>query len=728
MGQQMTMFDWMDWLDEQKNIRKSDVEVSEQTVPGEQQENKSKMLEDFGEKIGGARKDVWRIRGLMLEDTAQMNPAERNKYVKKENVWKKPDYEQMVKEGTPVRVAWFIKQMRDAAPTSPSYSRAENTEEERKKRQDEYISFISELKEAVMEVDSEEKVKSFFKDFFMGQGYLAPKTSYYVNLTEKSHGYINNKLLKAAQVSSFYKYDRDIKAKQFCFDEEQKLLDGFEFIKYDKAKLFFSKDYSERDVLEYKVPGGTRFFYPTGEMAEAKNWLEGTYFITYKHKIFSFNHPGLEEAKETARMTAEKWQEEKGTTESKERKGRYTPPQLEHLKRTGEDVRHGQDMSGEDFIKDFSIRGGEFGNWLNDNDRRESVNLCYEAFHDLAKALDILPTDISLNGRLAIAFGARGRGNALAHYEVEREVINITKMRGAGSLGHEWGHALDDILRKEQNFKGLGVYENVPYMKEFMNNLKYKPVPPNACFDMDRRKAMSEKRGLPMVDMTIAELEAGGYPFLSIYPVSPEVAVAVKEYADEIHLYHLTTDGNKRNVESLEEIKELAGKGEVLAVEQKEWDKKALAGELNYSSRETTEFYKNAVALDSAFSKQDKGYWHSNEELFARAFACYVKDKLAEQGLRNDYLCGHADCGVSTDAHGELIRAYPTGEERKQINRAFDAFIQDFKDKELLHSRQGQSMERNDALKGDLEAFRKKPETEHRQEHGKDERKFAMQR
>lgn len=48
--------------------------------------------------------------------------------------------------------------------------------------------------------------------------------------------------------------------------------------------------------------------------------------------------------------------------------------------------------------------------------------------------------------RLAIAFGSRGKGNALAHYEPSRAVINLTKMKGAGSLAHEFGHALDDML------------------------------------------------------------------------------------------------------------------------------------------------------------------------------------------------------------------------------------------------------------------------------------------
>ena len=43
------------------------------------------------------------------------------------------------------------------------------------------------------------------------------------------------------------------------------------------------------------------------------------------------------------------------------------------------------------------------------------------------------------------------------------------------------------------------------------------------------------------------------------------------------------------------------------------------------------DFYRNAVLLDenrSCAGNQNGCYWHSNAELFARAFACYIKDKL----------------------------------------------------------------------------------------------------
>lgn len=47
--------------------------------------------EDFGEKIGGARKDLWKERGLYTEDLETMNEREAERFVRKENIWKRPD-------------------------------------------------------------------------------------------------------------------------------------------------------------------------------------------------------------------------------------------------------------------------------------------------------------------------------------------------------------------------------------------------------------------------------------------------------------------------------------------------------------------------------------------------------------------------------------------------------------------------------------------------------------
>lgn len=123
----------------------------------------------------------------------------------------------------------------------------------------------------------------------------------------------------------------------------------------------------------------------------------------------------------------------------------------ENLPRTGKDHRKGKNVTAKEFMDTFGFRGVEFGKWVSQGkgkkERQGMVNAAYDALFDLAGILNI-PTDaISLNGSLGLGFGSRGHGWASAHYEPDTFVINLTKPRGAGSLAHEWFHALDNYFQ-----------------------------------------------------------------------------------------------------------------------------------------------------------------------------------------------------------------------------------------------------------------------------------------
>lgn len=119
--------------------------------------------------------------------------------------------------------------------------------------------------------------------------------------------------------------------------------------------------------------------------------------------------------------------------------------------RIGEDYRGGRDVTAQDFMDTFGFRGVQFGNWTNQDDRQMAVNQAFDAFLDLAKLLGVSPKALSLNGELGMAFGSRGSGFGNAHYELGEIVINLTKTRGAGSLAHEWWHALDNYFARRAN-------------------------------------------------------------------------------------------------------------------------------------------------------------------------------------------------------------------------------------------------------------------------------------
>ncbi|EAA0680660.1 hypothetical protein DKP45_16275 [Salmonella enterica subsp. diarizonae] len=107
------------------------------------------------------------------------------------------------------------------------------------------------------------------------------------------------------------------------------------------------------------------------------------------------------------------------------------------------------DVTPEKFSDAFGFRGVQFGNYVEGPRRQSDLNRAYDSLIDMADVLKVPAKALSLNGRLGLAFGARGKGGknaAAAHYEPGQVAINLTKGNGAGSLAHEWFHALDNYF------------------------------------------------------------------------------------------------------------------------------------------------------------------------------------------------------------------------------------------------------------------------------------------
>ena len=83
--------------------------------------------------------------------------------------------------------------------------------------------------------------------------------------------------------------------------------------------------------------------------------------------------------------------------------------------------------------------------------------------------------------------------------------------------------------------------------------------------------------------------------------------------------------------------------------------------------------------------RKGRGYWDSNTEMTARAFACYVMDKLPGD---SDYLVGHAESAMTfvagRNGEPEILKAFPEGEERKAINAVFDEIVAELKREQIL--------------------------------------------
>lgn len=94
-----------------------------------------------------------------------------------------------------------------------------------------------------------------------------------------------------------------------------------------------------------------------------------------------------------------------------------------------------------DTLTRYQFKGFEFGNWMTQADRYD----VFRAFQHCALVLsDFLGSkNLGFDYNIGVAFGARGLLRSAAHYEPCTNIINMTKEKGAGSLLHEYAHALD---------------------------------------------------------------------------------------------------------------------------------------------------------------------------------------------------------------------------------------------------------------------------------------------
>lgn len=543
-----------------------------------------KEIKDFGEKIGGARKDVWALRGLILDDILKMTSGEKVKYIKRDNIWKKIDEKALLETQPRIYVYW-LKQIHSCIYPDLKHVGSDEAAIEK------YIKGVTTFRDYILSAANAVEAAKLNEDMLYGKIFHHVHGVYY-ELNDEYQGVINDrKLLKLHNKSNnfFSRLKVEMDKKGFGWTKEEFCRNDYEIHYIDGITCEIEKDYANKTYLVIRKDC-SKYFYCLQDV-NLPAVLINQYALLNKNSnyviAFDENKDVLESMIDRLvklRVESEAKKPKKSNSR-KQKKGKWIPPQLNHLKREGKDHRHGHNVTGDDFMKCFGIRGGEFGNWTNDHDRQVNLNMAFDAFCDMADALNISRRDIGLigleTGALAIAFGARGHSGALAHYEPEREVINLTKMKGAGSLAHEWGHALDDYIGKMSEIHRFGKLASM--------SLNDQKIPD--CF---------------------------------------------------------------RSV--------------ILALCRNE-------------DHKITKYYSDSSTFGGMFSTSGHGYWTSKEELFARAFACYVKDKLSG---RNDYLVGHADIGKA-EHQGKTIYVYPVGEERNQFDQKMDEMIQGLKEIGYLH-------------------------------------------
>lgn len=643
---------------------------ADSTKPQVQRANDKVRHEDAGEKIGGARKDYAK-RAMVYEDLEQMNDAERDIYVVKKNIWGPLNYQQMREDGVSPEAALAIKIVKDKLLTAPD--RRERTSLRPDDQDEQYITAVALVRDYLAPVKTldefQEAIKTLFK--LGNQDHEGSETTYIYGGT-------------ALQVQW---------GKEVC-------------------DIFF---------------GGRDGRIPAKVSRE----------IRRKINVFGREPTSDEQWRSMIKPKREKTQDQVEQEKTKTQIDRELHrPHLERVQREGEDWRAGRDIVADDLIGHFGFRAVEFGNWLPQDERQQVLNMAFDSMCDLAEALNLPPKGLSFDGTLACAFGSRGRGGknaALAHFEPARMVINLTRMSGAGSLAHEWMHGLDWHLGKEKGVRSAFLSEHEVNQDTAMGRLAARMRKRFASEDEILEAATAKaRRGLSntlswmhgqpeavrhqLVDVLEGVYEAARGTFYdqAVQVINSGMKVDAQRFSQTgfRDTGAVGWDVSLRQADvAYERIRAKCSSRSALTKVKAKVEPNLNFMMVNLAKACTAQALIDLkVAAPKAFcagenakpsrffvqaSKLDKmragSYWATTCELFARAGAAYVSDKIEQRGHRSDYLVYGADEGRYAD-HA-IGNPNPTDEDRKALAEHFDELIAEYRLACLKETEQAAVME-----------------------------------
>jgi DNA repair protein RadC/inorganic pyrophosphatase len=328
------------------------------------------------------------------------------------------------------------------------------------------------------------------------------------------------------------------------------------------------------------------------------------------------------------------------------------PKLLKVIRTNGREVTD-EEVTVENLQNLFGYNSVQFGNWVKDHEAREHVKHFIASMKDMEDILGIDIKKINETGGLNIAFGARGKSKALAHYEPMRKIINLTKTKGDGTISHEWAHFFDHLIG--------GGDPNKEDTKGFATNAK--AISPEihkiVAELMDEIYGGKETKA---VEFKVPDKK----PTITFHGLDPIRIMKSPSLTPEQKIEELVNTA--QNI--LDKSFYVKGRtaellGELIAYHAQK--------PISLNIHEPNSFYENSKA------QPNKKYYTAPHELFARAFESYIEDKCAQNGIYNNYLVSDN----SADKENVLKRntkVYPQGNHRQKLNKIFDRLIEKTKE------------------------------------------------
>ena len=641
----------------------------------EAKQNKEYEITDVGDSLlGNLKKNK---KQYSWQELSEMNDLLRKKYLSKSYIYELPSYEQLKQEGLSDKCIAFINNVYSKINSKPAkgYEKIEYQKiyfDSVHEIMDKTISFVKGNSELI-DNHNYGTDNSLFKIIFPDTENKKPYSIFraYPEYNLKAIITGGNKLIEALYLD--YKTEKNLKTIIEKFNKTEPAKNKKETLS-GWQKYFDIVEYRGNWVLADRKSGvifSDRKM-PTKELAEklAENLYQ---FMNQNARSFEVDFSNLRN---------------------------YIPRRLDN-----------QNVKPEALIEVFGFRGINFGNWTKQSERQNFVNLAYDSLYDLAELLNLPPKALSLGGRLGLAFGAQGRSKAAGHFIPEYNEINLTRKSGAGSLAHEWWHALDFYFGDQSqdkefsgvaslNLKNQGSLRDEVYtaLMNLNEAIKYSPLTEE---DFIAKKDEYKNRYERIIQYTAKDIKTSFY--------RSKNSSKINELVDNIVNNASTIDLQENKDDKI--IEQFIG---LLEERRKTFDNLSKMNSLLYqvknlqrideiarAQKKYSDYYTKATKLNDI--EKGNGYWTQNTELGARAFASYILDKINQQNYKNEFLVRDEKDEKSFDLNviAEIINAqlngaetnktmqdatiewYPANpEERTRIFKAFDDLFSNLKTRE----------------------------------------------
>lgn len=466
-------------------------------------EKSGEKIDDFGEVIHGAAKHR---RAALADDLNTDKTAEDYRTQPLSKLFPKPDYEKMAAEGTDNKTLAMLALLRNMIPAKPRASHrlnrwAKQVEEVRDTAgqlldgslpADKFIDRISQekgshyreivntwemlhrLSPAQIEQASGYRVRTHAYSMFGGKEYSPPKVVHTLE-NEKGRSVLDSEDLNDLHKKAKAYFDQQ-SASPKSADDKTKLdiyqhkRSGEVFIAYGKNKTVLQRGFKTvAEAREYTKTHRAELLEKLNALREQSREEQrnasnrdrngpvrrGGEMHTDVNALRNISGSGTgysEKAASLKRKIAARMNTNDAFAFNRLMDSRFADERERGIaiaERVAATLEPEQNVTPEKFSDAFGFRGVQFGNYVEGPRRQSDLNRAYDSLMDMADVLKVPPKALSLNGRLGLAFGARGKGGknaAAAHYEPDQVAINLTKGNGAGSLAHEWFHALDNYF------------------------------------------------------------------------------------------------------------------------------------------------------------------------------------------------------------------------------------------------------------------------------------------